>query len=170
MDAGLLILRVVIGAVMAAHGAQKLFGWFGGGGPKGTAAWLESMGFKPGGLHAAVNGLAELGGGLLLIVGLLTPLAAAAVAGVMLVAIATVHLPHGFFNSSGGYEFNLTLIGAALALAFAGPGRWSLDRALEIDLAGTSWGLAAAGLAILAAGATLLLRREHAPGAQTSAA
>src|SRR5688572_28731180 len=107
MDGGLLIIRVVLGAIMAAHGAEKLFGWFGGFGKSGTVAWLESMGFKPARLHATATGLAEFGGGILLALGFLTPLGAAAVAGVMFVAIATVHWSKGFFNSSGGYEFNL---------------------------------------------------------------
>src|SRR5687767_13226447 len=107
MDSGLLLVRVVLGAIMAAHGAQKLFGWFGGFGIAGTAGWLESMGFKQARLHATVNGLAEFGGGILLALGFLTPLGAAAVAGVMFVAIATVHWSNGFCNSSGGYEFNL---------------------------------------------------------------
>jgi putative oxidoreductase len=106
MEAGLLLIRVVLGGIMAAHGSQKLFGWFGGPGLAGTEGWLESMGFKPARLHAVVVGLAEFGGGALLALGLLTPLGAAAIAGVMFVAIATVHWSNGFFNGSGGYEFN----------------------------------------------------------------
>src|SRR5918996_1091239 len=99
MDVGLLLIRVVLGATMAAHGAQKLFGWFNGPGLAGTGGWLHSMGFKPARLHAAVTGLAEFGGGALLAVGLLTPPRSAAVAGGMLGAIATVHWKNGFFNS-----------------------------------------------------------------------
>ena len=91
MEAGFLLVRVVLGAIMAAHGAQKLFGWFGGPGLAGTGGWLGSMGFKPARLLAVVVGLAEFGGGALLALGLLTPLGAAAVAGVMFVAIPTVH-------------------------------------------------------------------------------
>src|SRR5687767_7735206 len=127
MDGGLLVIRVVLGGIMAAHGAQKLFGWFGGFGISGTAGWLESMGFKPARLHATVNGLAEFGGGILLMLGFLTPLGAAAVAGVMLVAIALVHWSKGFFNSSGGYEFNLLIVATSIALAMTGPGTISLD-------------------------------------------
>jgi putative oxidoreductase len=98
MEAGLLLIRVAVGAIMTAHGAQKLFRWFGGHGIVGTSGWLEPMGFRPARLHAAVVGLAEFGGGALLALGLFTPLGAAAVAGVMFVAIATIHWSNGFFN------------------------------------------------------------------------
>ena len=158
MDSGLLLVRVVLGGIMAAHGAQKLFGWFGGFGIAGTAGWLESMGFKPARLHATVNGLAELGGGVLLALGFLTPLGAAAVAGVMLVAIATVHWSKGFFNSSGGYEFNLLIVAASIALAMTGPGTISLDNLAGWNLAGPEWGLAVLGAAAVAAGAVLAMR------------
>src|SRR4051812_15156940 len=127
MEAGLLLIRVVLGGIVAAHGAQKLFGWFGGPGLGGTQGWLESMGFKPARLHALAVGLSEFGGGALLALGLLTPLGAAAVAGVMFVAIATVHWSNGFFNTSGGYEFNLLIAATAIALAFTGSGEVSLD-------------------------------------------
>lgn len=160
MDAGLLILRVVVGLVVAAHGAQKLFGWFGGHGLRGTAGWLESLGFRPGQVHASLTGLAEFGGGLLLALGFLTPLGAAAVIGVMAVAIAAVHASNGFFNTNGGFEFNLTLMAAAVALAFTGPGGWSIDYALDLDLFGTGWGAGALGLAIVASIAALGSRQE----------
>lgn len=158
METGLLLIRIVLGIVFAAHGAQKLFGWFGGFGIAGTGGWLASMGFRPARLHATVSGLSEFGGGLLLAFGLLTPLGAAAVAGVMIVAIATVHLPNGFFNTAGGYEFNLTLAVTALALSFTGPGRYSLDRALDLSLAGPEWGLAAIAASVVTAGAVLATR------------
>ena len=128
MDAGLLLLRVALGSIMVAHGAQKLFGWFGGHGLSGTGSGLESMGLRPGRVYAVVNGFAEFGGGALLVVGLLTPLGAAAVAGVMFVAIATVHWRNGFFNTRGGYEFNLLIVAAAIGLAFTGPGEISIDQ------------------------------------------
>jgi putative oxidoreductase len=159
MDAGLLLIRVVLGAIMAAHGAQKLFGWFGGHGLAGTGGWLESMGFKPAHLHAAVVGLAEFGGGALLALGLLTPLGAAAVAGVMFVAIATVHWSNGFFNTSGGYEFNLLIAASAITLAFTGPGEISIDHLAGWTLAGPEWGLAALGISAAAAGSVLAMRR-----------
>lgn len=161
MDAGLLILRLVIGGIMAAHGAQKLFGWFGGYGLAGTGGWLESMGFRPGRVQAAVNDLSEFGGGLFLATGLLTPLASAAIVGVMLVAIVAVHLKSGFWNPNGGYEFNLVLIAGALALAFTGPGAASLDRAFDLDLDGINWGFVAAALAAAGAGISLALRRPE---------
>lgn len=158
MDAGLLLVRIVLGTIMAAHGAQKLFGWFGGHGLAGTGGWLESMGFKPARLHASVTGLAEFGGGMLLALGFLTPLGAAAVAGVMIVAIATVHWSNGFFNTNGGYEFNLLIIASAIALAFTGPGDISIDHLFGWVLAGLPWGLAALGVAAIAAGSVLAMR------------
>jgi putative oxidoreductase len=159
MEAGFLLIRVVLGAIMASHGAQKLFGWFGGPGLAGTEGWLESMGFKPARLHAVVVGLAEFGGGALLALGLLTPLGAAAVAGVMLVAIATVHWSNGFFNSSGGYEFNLLIAATAIALAITGPGEISIDRLAGWTLSGPEWGLAALGLSAVIAGWVLARRK-----------
>jgi putative oxidoreductase len=161
METGLLLLRVALGSVIAAHGAQKLFGWFGGPGLAGTGGWLESMGFKPARLHASVTGLAEFGGGALLILGLLTPLGAAAVAGVMIVAIATVHWSNGFFSTAGGYEFNLLIASSAIALAFTGPGRISLDNALGLNLGGTDWGIAALAAAALSAAMVLASRKQQ---------
>ena len=161
MEIGLLLLRLAIGGVIAAHGAQKLFGWFGGYGISGTADWLESLGFRPGHLHARVTGLSEFGGGLLMTLGLFTPLGAAAIAGVMVVAIATVHRPKGFFNTDGGYEFNLLLGLAALTVAFMGPGSISLDAALGWDLDGVMWGLAATIVAIVTGATVFALRRTE---------
>src|SRR5918999_663264 len=159
MEVGLLVVRVVLGSIMAAHGAQKLFGWFGGHGLAGTSGWLESMGFKPAGLNATVVGLAEFGGGVSLVLGLITPLGAAAVAGVMLVAIATVHWSNGFFNGSGGYEFNLLIIATAIALAITGPGEFSVDHLAGWTLAGPAWGAAALGISAVAAASVLATRK-----------
>ncbi|MEV5439543.1 DoxX family membrane protein [Streptomyces sp. NPDC052682] len=128
-DLGLLLLRLGTGGVLAAHGAQKLFGWFGGGGIAGTGHFMESVGYAPGKASAAAAGLAEAGGGTLLALGLATPAAGAAAAGAMAGA-AAVHTPAGFFNQSGGYEYAASLGLAALGLAVAGPGRLSLDHAL----------------------------------------
>jgi putative oxidoreductase len=161
MEAGLLLIRVVLGGIMVAHGAQKLFGWFGGHGLAGTGGWLESMGFKPARVHASVVGLAEFGGGSLLVLGLLTPLGAAAVAGVMFVAIATVHWTHGFFNARGGYEFNLLIAATAIALAITGPGEISIDHLARWTLSGPAWGLAALGISAAAAGSVLALRKPR---------
>jgi putative oxidoreductase len=166
MEAGLLLIRVVLGGIMAGHGAQKLFGWFGGHGLAGTRGWLDTMGFKPARLHAAVVGLAEFGGGALLVLGLLTPLAAAAVAGVMFVAIAIVHWKNGFFNSSGGYEFNLLIVTLAVGLAITGPGEISIDHLAGWSLAGPAWGLAALGIAAVAAGSVLAMRKRPPEQAQ----
>jgi putative oxidoreductase len=140
---GLLILRLVVGLGLAAHGAQKLLGWFGGYGLRGTGQFLEQLGFRPGRFQAAQAGLAEMGGGLLLALGFLTPLAAAAVVAVMLVAAVSVHLEKGFFAQSGGYEYPLVLATTAVTLAFTGPGVVSLDHALGLSWAGEAWGFGA---------------------------
>jgi putative oxidoreductase len=166
MEAGLLLIRVVLGGIMAAHGAQKLFGWFGGHGLAGTRGWLDTMGFKPARLHAAVVGLAEFGGGALLILGLLTPLGAAAVAGVMFVAIATVHWRNGFFNTGGGYELNLLIVATAIGLAMTGPGTISIDDVAGWTFAGPEWGLAALGISVVAAGSVLAFRKRPPEQAQ----
>jgi putative oxidoreductase len=127
MKLGITAMRAAVGAVFFAHGAQKLFGWFGGGGLEGTAKGFDSMGLKPGKRTALVAGVSEAGGGAMLANGFLTPLASAAVIGVMNQAVRTVHLNKGFFASNGGYEFNLVLVASAVALADLGPGDWSLD-------------------------------------------
>src|SRR6266850_4808361 len=115
MSVGLLILRLVVGLTLAAHGAQKLFAWFGGYGIAGTGQFLEQLGFRPGRLQAAQAGIAETVGGLFLAAGFLTPAAAAAVVAVMFVAAVSVHIEKGFFALNGGYEYTLVLAGAALA-------------------------------------------------------
>jgi putative oxidoreductase len=145
MSIGLLVLRVVVGLLLAGHGAQKLFGSFGGHGLSRTGGWFESIGMKPGKALAAGAGAAELTGGTLLALGLITPLAAALITAVMVTAILTVHLPNGLWNSANGYEYNLVLIAAVTALAGVGAGNWSLDGALDLDVAGTDWALAAFG-------------------------
>jgi putative oxidoreductase len=127
-DLGLLLLRLSAGGVLAAHGTQKLFGWFGGHGLEGTGQFMESVGYRPGKASATAAGLAEAGGGTLLALGLATPAAGAAAAGGMAGA-AAVHAPNGFFNQEGGYEYAATLGLAAAGLAVAGPGRLSLDHA-----------------------------------------
>jgi putative oxidoreductase len=128
-DLGLLLLRLGAGGVLAAHGTQKLFGWFGGGGLEGTGAAMEAMGYSPGKASATAAGLAEAGGGTLLALGLATPAAGAAAAGAMAGA-ATVHVPNGFFAQSGGYEYAASLGLTAAGLAVTGPGRLSLDHLL----------------------------------------
>src|SRR5712691_1505816 len=131
---GLLILRLVVGLTLAAHGAQKLFGWWGGAGMNGWTKAVEKLRIRPAQPWAWVAALSEFGGGLLLALGLLSPLGSLAITGAMLVAIATVHLSRGFWTTKGGFEFNLSLIAAAVALALAGPGAYSLDSAFGIRL------------------------------------
>jgi putative oxidoreductase len=154
MSTGLLILRIVIGLLLAAHGAQKLFGWFGGYGISGTGGWLESIGFKPGKAMAVVTGLAELAGGLALAVGLLTPLAAAVVVGTMTVA-AWSHAAAGLLASNGGYELPLIIGTVGATLAFTGAGDFSLDNALGLTF-GTGYAVAAIALGLVAAGVNIL--------------
>ena len=132
IDVGLLVLRVVLGVIFTAHGAQKLFGAFGGPGLEGTAGFHGQLGIKPPYLMAVLAGLAEFVGGILVAVGFLTPIASVALVVVMAVAILTVHLKNGFFAQSGGYELNLALAAMALTLLFAGAGTLSIDGALGI--------------------------------------
>ena len=127
---GGLALRVPVGTILAAHGAQKLFGWFGGYGLEGTGQWMASIGLTPGYLMATLAGSAEFLGGLALILGLLTRPAALVTAFTMVVAILTVHLNNGLFMSNNGYEFALSLLAATSALVFLGGGRFSLDKLL----------------------------------------
>src|SRR5258708_864222 len=122
MDIGLLLLRLTVGLTIAAHGAQKSFGWFGGPGLDVIGQFFATLGFSPGRRHALMAGLAETGGGLLLALGLLTPVAAAFLFSVMLVAAVTVHIKKGFFSQNGGYEYTLVVGIAAIAVAFTGPG------------------------------------------------
>jgi putative oxidoreductase len=145
MDIALLVLRLIVGLTFATHGSQKLFGAFGGDGIEGTARLFEQLGLRPGKPNAWLAGSAELFGGLLIALGLLMPVAAAAVIGSMTAAVLTVHLRNGFFNADNGFEYNLVLVGAVFALAGVGPAAWSLDEALDINLAGTGWALAALG-------------------------
>ena len=149
MEIALLGLRLVVGLGFAAHGAQKLFGLFGGHGIEGTGGFFEQIGLRPGKLHAWSAGAAELFGGLLIAVGLVTPFAAAALIAVMTAAVVTVHLRNGFFVAANGYEYNLVLAATVFALAGIGAGDWSLDGALDLNLAGTGWALGALGAGIL---------------------
>lgn len=127
INIGLLIIRLVIGVLFIGHGAQKLFGWFGGYGIKGTGGWFESIGMKPGATMALFAGLSELIGGILFALGLLTPLAAILIAGTMLTAIKKVHGANGLWSTSNGYEYNLTLLAVAIGIALIGPGQYALD-------------------------------------------
>jgi putative oxidoreductase len=127
MDIGLLVARLVLGLLMAAHGAQKLFGWFGGYGLVGTGGFLETLGFRPGRLFAGAAAVSELAGGLLLALGLLGPVGPALILSVMIVAALSVHWQHGLFAASNGVEVTLLYAAGAVSLALTGPGRYSLD-------------------------------------------
>ena len=160
-DLGLLALRLGVGGALAAHGAQKLFGWFGGYGPEGTGQWMDSLGFPgEGKRNAILAGLGEFGGGTLLALGLATGPAGAAVTGTMAVAGST-HAQNGFFNTSGGYELPATfgLVGTVLGLT--GPGRFSLDHALGHKL-NRRW-MAFAGLASALGSAAYLISNRQQP-------
>jgi len=128
---GPLALRIPVGIIFAAHGAQKLFGWFGGYGLAGTGQWMDSIGLAPGHLMALLAGSAEFFGGLALIAGLLVRPASAALAVAMIVAILSVHIGKGLFMANNGYEFALALLAITVALVFSGAGRGSLDRTLS---------------------------------------
>jgi putative oxidoreductase len=149
MSLGLFALRVLVGLLFVGHGAQKLFGVAGGAGPAGTGQFFEKAGLRPGRIHAYAAGCAEFGGGLLLALGLLTPLGSAMLIAVMTAAILSVHLSKGLWNTGGGFEYNLVLIAVAFALAAVGPGSWSLDSAMNIDWAGSGWALAALAVGLL---------------------
>ncbi len=154
---GLFLLRFVLGIIFLGHGTQKVFGWFGGPGLKGFSGATARMGLRPALFWSAVAGLAEAIGGLLLVLGLLTPLGALAVLGVMLLAILKVHWPKGFWNSKGGFEFNLILLTAALALGLTGPGAWSLDAWLALPIGHPVLFLIASGVVALGVGALHVL-------------
>ncbi len=161
---GLLIARLLLGTIFFAHGAQKLFGWFGGYGLKGTGGFFEGLGMKPGVLFAFVAGFGELAGGLLTALGWLNPVGPALIIAVMIVAIATVHFGKGFWASNGGYEYNLANIAAALAIAFGGVGAYALDAQAPLGLLSdpnAAWIIIVAAVA----GALLSLVARRAPAA-----
>lgn len=146
MSFGRLFLRFTVGAVFFGHGAQKLFGWFGGNGLEATSQGFEQLGMRPGRRNAAAAGAAEAGGGAAIALGLATPLSASVLTATMLTAIHRVHLKHGPWLANNGYEYNAILIAAVLGLAEVGPGALSLDRALGIERSGTRWALIALGV------------------------
>ena len=162
MAYGILLLRVVLGATLASHGAQKLFGWFGGHGPRGTGDFFGQLGFPAPYAMAILAGLSEAAG-LLLVLGFLTPFAALAIASVMVVAFGSVHRRNGFFAGNGGYEYNLLIFASAVALAATGPGRFSIDAALGwVDnLAGLWWGVGVLVASVLGGLAVVATRRQQ---------
>jgi putative oxidoreductase len=169
MAFGLFLLRLIVGLTLAAHGAQKLFGWFGGPGLDGTGQGLAALGFHPGRRHALMAGLVEFGGGVSFALGLVTPVAAAAVFSVMLVAAVSVHVKQGFFVMNGGFEYNLVLGAAALAVAFTGPGSLSVDALLGSTFGGSFWGFAAFAAGLIG-GAVQLAQRRATPALQPAPA
>ena len=161
MDLGFLIARLVIGLLIAAHGTQKLFGWFGGHGLKATGEFFGNLGFQPGRLYATSAGLGELVGGLLIALGFLGPVGPAILLAVMIVAAISVHWRNGLFATSNGIELPLLYGTAAVRFALAGPGRYSLDSLLGTNIEWTPaliWAALAVGLA--GGIANLALRRE----------
>ncbi|MFE7746480.1 DoxX family protein [Nocardia sp. NPDC057455] len=153
-DIGLLIVRVVFGGLLAAHGAQKLFGWWGGPGLQANADGFEQMGYNPGKVFGTLAGLTELGGGLLLLLGLLTPLAGAIVVGTMINAINATWAG----GLLGGYEMGLMFAVVGAALPFTGPGKFSLDAGRPWERHGFVWGVGALILAIVTGALTLILK------------
>lgn len=159
MDVAVLLLRLVVGGVMVAHGLNHAFG---GGRLPGAARWFEGLGLRHGRIQAAMSALVEVGSGIALVLGLLTPLAAAAVVGVMGVAGVVAHRRNGFFVFKDGYEYVLVLALCAVVVAIAGPGAVSLDAAWGITISGVVGGLVAVGLGVL--GVAALLGATYRPG------
>jgi putative oxidoreductase len=170
MAYGILFLRVVVGLLLFAHGTQKLFGWWGGGGPRGTAGFFGQLGFRPPLAMALTAGVSETAG-VLFALGFLTPLAALLMASTMVVAIGSVHWKNGLWITAGGYEFNLVLWTVAIAVAASGPGRFSIDRALGwVDnLSGVWWGVGVLVASLLGGAVTLATREKQPEPAATEA-
>jgi putative oxidoreductase len=161
MDLGLLVARLVLGLLMAAHGAQKLFGWFGGHGLAGVGGYLESLGFRPGRLFAVAAAVGEVGSGLLVALGLFGPVGPALMLSVMIVAAVSVHWRNGVFAMSNGIEVPLLYATGAVALALTGPGLYSADRLLGLS---SLWSPTVTAVALLVGAlggiANLALRRQ----------
>jgi len=167
-DIALLLFRLGVGGTLAAHGTQKLFGWFGGGGLEGTAAGMQAMGFVPPKASAVLAGVGETAGGLALAAGLATPLGGAAAASTM-AAAGAVHHPAGFFATEGGFEYTGILALAGAAVAISGPGRFSLDHLLG-DRLNRPWMSAVALTVLGAASAAVIARRNRAMASTAPAA
>lgn len=160
VSVGILIARVVFGSLMAAHGAQKLFGWFGGHGLRGTSGFFQTLGFRPAGLFAAVAAATEVTSGLLVLLGLFGPVGPALMISVMIVAAFTVHWRNGVFSQSNGVEVPLLYATAAAALAFAGPGLYSLDALSGLQSLSRMWiVLVALAVGVVGGVGNLMLRR-----------
>ena len=160
MDVGLLLLRLIVGGLFMGHGAQKLFGSFGGYGLEGTGGFMRKLGYRPGRTMAGLAGLTEFACGTLLILGFLTPFAAAGIIGVMINAIISVHWRNGVWNERGGLEYPLVMSTAVAALAFVGPGDVSIDGAFNLELAGVAWGLSAILLGLISGSIVVMSRSQ----------
>ncbi len=164
MKIGRLLLRLTVGSLFFGHGTQKLFGWFGGHGLDATANMFESLGMRPGQRNAVAAGFAEAGGGAGIALGLATPLSAAVLTSTMLTAINRVHFKNGPWATNGGYEYNIVLIAAVLALVEVGPGELSLDHLLGNERSGPGWVLIAAAFGVAGAlGAHFAAEAKPAP-------
>jgi len=162
VNSGFLLVRLILGGILAAHGAQKLFGWFGGHGLGGTGGFMESLGFRPGKLFALASGLCEGVGGVLVILGFLSPVGPGLILVVMVVAMGAVHWRNGLFATANGIETPLAWSACAVAVAYAGPGRYSLDALFGIAF-GTPWVIRGVLVAAVVVGlANLLVRRPQA--------
>jgi putative oxidoreductase len=148
VDLGLLLIRLALGPMLVAHGVNKAFG---AGGLAGTEGWFASLGLRPAWVHARLAAATEVAAGVLLTVGLLTPVATAAFVGLMVVATRTDHRGKGYFVFKGGWEYTVLVAVVAVGLASTGPGGWSLDDALGLDLAGAGWALGVAVVGVAAA-------------------
>lgn len=166
MNLARLAARTIIGGLFIGHGTQKLKGWFGGPGLESTGEMMEALDMHPPRRNAIAAGVTETAGGALLLTGLATPVASAALIGTMITAIRKVHLPKGPWVAEGGYEYNLVLIAALLALAEEGPGDISLDAAFGVQKTGPAWALAALAVGAAASTATIEAGRDTARGPQ----
>ena len=163
LSAGLLVARLVFGLIMIGHGAQKLFGWFGGYGLSGTAPFFEQLGFRPGRLFAFTASATEVVSGLLVALGLLGPVGPALMLSVMIVAAVTVHWQHGLFAANNGIELTLLYAAGAVMLALTGPGFFSLDTLFGLEaLWSPTVGFVALAVGILGGVGNLMMRRPAA--------
>ncbi len=169
MRLGLALLQVVLGVLFVGHGAQKLWGKFGGHGPAGTGMFFESLGLKPGKPMALAAGASEAGGGALLTLGLATPLGSMLISSTMITAPLKAHRQQGVWLTGGGYEYNLLILAAAFVLADLGPGAMSLDEALGIETKGPAWALGQLALAAAGAAAVMQIGSSEAVGGEPDA-